>query len=71
MAATFPFVFNAPDASPLRPKGPRARLILPPNVNEPAAIKDLWSVILKNREMIMIKLTHDGLQHSNGNPKEK
>jgi hypothetical protein len=42
MAATFPFVFNAPDASLLRPKGPRARLILPPNVNEPAAIKDLY-----------------------------
>jgi hypothetical protein len=41
MAATFPFVFKAPDASPLRPKGPRAILMFPPNVNEPAAMKDV------------------------------
>lgn len=43
IAATFPFVFKDPDASPVLPRGPRARLILPPNVNEPAAMNDLCS----------------------------
>ena len=47
MAATLPFVFKDPEASPLRPSGPRAKLILPPRVNDPAAINDRYRHIFR------------------------
>ncbi len=42
MAATLPFVFRDPEASPLRPRGPSAILILPPNVSDPAAMNEAY-----------------------------
>lgn len=40
MAATFPEVFKEPKASPFRPKGPSAMLMLPPRVSDPADMKE-------------------------------
>lgn len=52
MAATLPFVFKDPEASPLRPSGPRAKLILPPRVNDPAAINDRYRHIFRNQRTL-------------------
>lgn len=40
MAETLPLVFSDPDASPFLPRGPRAMLMLPPSVKEPADMND-------------------------------
>lgn len=41
IAATLPLVLSDPIASPFRPRGPTAILILPPRVKEPEAMNDL------------------------------
>jgi hypothetical protein len=41
MAAILPLELIEPVASPLRPSGPKAILMLPPNVKEPADMNDL------------------------------
>ena len=48
MAATLPFVFKDPEASPLRPNGPIAKLTLPPRVNDPAAINERYRNIFRS-----------------------
>jgi hypothetical protein len=40
MAATLPLELRDPIASPFRPRGPTATLMLPPSVREPADMKD-------------------------------
>jgi hypothetical protein len=44
MAAILPLELIEPVASPLRPRGPKAILILPPNVKEPADMNDLCNI---------------------------
>ena len=45
IAASVPLVLSDPRASPLRPRGPKAKVRFPPSVRDPAAINDFYSEI--------------------------
>jgi hypothetical protein len=67
MAAIFPLEFMEPVASPLRPSGPRAILMLPPNVNDPADMNDLYNISLGQHGLGVRIYTHYGLGQKSRN----